>query len=139
MRDVLVADEDLARGGLIEPGDAAQHGRLAAPRWAEQYEELAVAHVERQVRDRLHAAGIICLGETAQRDGRHAGAALMPAREPEVHRDLEADAHGAAGHPTGSKAGSARIALGRLVESRIRALDHPDRALLHSTGRVDHR
>src|SRR5256886_8219977 len=79
MRDVLVADQDLARGGLIEPGDAAQHGRLAAPRGAEQYEELAVAHVERQVRDRLRAAGIVRLGETAQRDGRHAGAALMPA------------------------------------------------------------
>src|SRR5438445_7106351 len=78
MRDVVVADEDLAGGWLFEPGDAAQHGRLAARRWPEQHEELAVAHVERQVRDRLRAAGMVRLGETAERDGRHARAALMP-------------------------------------------------------------
>src|SRR5207253_10080285 len=70
MRDVVVADEDLARGWLFEPGDAAQHGRLAARRWPEQHEELAVAHLERQVRDRLRTAGMVRLGETAERAGR---------------------------------------------------------------------
>src|SRR5437763_1513904 len=129
----------LARRRLFEPGDAAQHGRLAARRRPEQDEELAVAHIEGQVRDRLRAAGVVRLGETAQRDGRHAGVGLMPAREPEIHGDLEADADGAAGHPAGSKAGTARITLRRLIEARIRARHDADRTLLHATGRGDHR
>src|SRR5207237_3704110 len=46
MRDVVASDEDLACARLLEPGDAAEHGRLAAGRRPEQYEELAVAHVK---------------------------------------------------------------------------------------------
>src|SRR5205823_14034900 len=86
MRDVVVSDEDLACARLLEPGDAAEHGRLAAGRRPEQYEELAVAHVEGQVRDRLRADSIVGLGEMAERDGRHAGATLAPAR-PAAHSD----------------------------------------------------
>ena len=44
--DQLVADIDLARGGLLEPGDHPQGRALAAARRADQHDELAVGDVE---------------------------------------------------------------------------------------------
>jgi len=46
--------------GLLEPGDAAQRGGLPAAE-AEQHEELAVAHLERQLIERRTARGIVPL------------------------------------------------------------------------------
>ena len=46
LRDVAVADADLARARGFQSGDAAQHGRFAASRRPQQHEELAVVHVE---------------------------------------------------------------------------------------------
>ena len=51
-----IADQDLAVGDLLEPGDHAQDRRLATPGRADQHHELAVADLQRDVVDRLHAA-----------------------------------------------------------------------------------
>ena len=49
--DVTVAEEDPALARLLEPADHAQGRRLAAPGRAEQREEAAVLHLEREVVD----------------------------------------------------------------------------------------
>src|SRR5213083_2762164 len=68
---VAIADEDLPRGGILEARDAPQHRRLPAPRRAEQHEELAIAHHEREVAERGEAGGIDGLGQLAEGDRRH--------------------------------------------------------------------
>ena len=47
----LSVDDDVARGRVLEPGDHAQERRLAAAGRADEDDELALAHVER---DALH-------------------------------------------------------------------------------------
>ena len=47
----LVVDADVARVRLLQPGDHAQRGRLAAAGGAEQHQELSVAHLEGEVVD----------------------------------------------------------------------------------------
>ena len=49
-------DHDLARVGVLEPGDGAQDRALPAPRRPEQDEELAVGDLQRDVGDRLDLA-----------------------------------------------------------------------------------
>ena len=46
--DAPVADADRPRRDLLEPGDHAQRGRLAAARGADEHHELAVTDVEVQ-------------------------------------------------------------------------------------------
>src|SRR5690606_31603585 len=54
-RDVLAADEDAPRGGLLEPRDEAQGGGLAASRRAQQGEERARRDHQVEVLDRREA------------------------------------------------------------------------------------
>ena len=49
--DVAVADQDLAAGHVLEPGDHPQERRLAAPRRADEHEKLAVGDEEVEVVD----------------------------------------------------------------------------------------
>src|SRR5207237_4800293 len=53
--DDAVADQDLARGDVLEPRDHPQRGRLAAPRGPDEHHELAFANLEREVADGLDA------------------------------------------------------------------------------------
>src|SRR5690606_32687493 len=55
-RDGLAVELDDARGGGEQPGDALEQGRLAAPRGADDAYELAAAHLEADVADRLDGA-----------------------------------------------------------------------------------
>ena len=57
--DVALADEDLAVGDVLEPGDHPQQRRLAAARRADEDEELAVGDLERDVVDRGDAAEVL--------------------------------------------------------------------------------
>ena len=52
----LVADHDLAGGGVLESGDHAEDRALATPGWSEQHEEFAVLDLERNVADSLDLA-----------------------------------------------------------------------------------
>ncbi len=54
--DLAVPDLDRAFGRLLEPGDHAERGRLAAAGRAEEHEELLVGHLEGEVVDRGHVA-----------------------------------------------------------------------------------
>jgi hypothetical protein len=47
-------EQDAPGGGLLEPGDQPQGGRLAAARGAEQGEELASGHVQVDAGDGGH-------------------------------------------------------------------------------------
>jgi hypothetical protein len=51
-RNVLTADQDAALVGLLEAGNQAERGRLAAPRGAEQGDELAGRDIEVHCVDR---------------------------------------------------------------------------------------
>ena len=51
LRDVVAADDDRARVGLLEPGDEAQRRRLAGAGRPEQHDELAVGDREIEVVD----------------------------------------------------------------------------------------
>ena len=67
--DQLVADVDLTRGGFLEPGDHAQGRALAAARWSDQHDELAIDYVEI---DPLHGRGLVeGLDDVAERHLRH--------------------------------------------------------------------
>ncbi len=66
--DVLAAEEDLARGGALEPGDDPQRGGLARSGRPEERDELAVGDVEVEVAHGDHAAGEL-LADAAQPDG----------------------------------------------------------------------
>jgi hypothetical protein len=46
-----IADAHLATGDVLEPGDHAQRGRLAAAGWPDQADELAVLDIEVQLVD----------------------------------------------------------------------------------------
>ena len=50
--DASVADVQVAAGDLLEPGDHAQRGALAAARRADQHQELLVADLNVEVVDR---------------------------------------------------------------------------------------
>ena len=62
--------ETRAVGDVLEPGDHAQRGRLAAARRADEHEELAVVDVERQVEDGLDAV-VVDLVDFVERDVSH--------------------------------------------------------------------
>ena len=64
LRDVLVADEDRAGGGVLEAGHHAQRRRLAAARGAEQGEERARGDGQVERIDRRH--GRESLGQADQ-------------------------------------------------------------------------
>ena len=66
-----IIDEDVARGGMLEPRDAAECRRLAASRGTEQHEQLPVQHLEREVVDGGLARCVERDGQAAQGDGRH--------------------------------------------------------------------
>src|SRR5207302_4575093 len=68
--DDAIADADRARGGVLEPGDQAEHRRLAAAGWADEHHELGVVDRERQVGERLCPAGIH-LVDVFELDPRH--------------------------------------------------------------------
>ena len=67
MGDVLPADQDASGRHFLQPGDHAQQAGLAAARRAEEHDELARRHVERQVGDDLHRA--IALADLLQLEG----------------------------------------------------------------------
>jgi len=68
--DEAIADADLAAGHLLEAGHHAERGRLAAPRWTDEHEELAVGDVERDAADGMKALGV-ALVEVANGDSGH--------------------------------------------------------------------
>jgi hypothetical protein len=65
----LAVDGDLAPAQILEPGDHAQHGRLAAARRSDQHDELLVADLEVDVLDRMDLVELLV--EIANNDGRH--------------------------------------------------------------------
>src|ERR671925_1204077 len=69
----LLANDDFAAGGLLEPRDAAQECGLSGPGRSEQNEQLTVPHVEVQMVQCLRAA-VEHLAEPADGDGRHPSA-----------------------------------------------------------------
>jgi hypothetical protein len=95
--DGPAAEQDLARGRLLEARDGAQRRRLAATGGAEQGEELALAHRQGDVVDRAHhlaAAVDELLDELTHLDGggRHVGheSTARPRQAPRVRvRELE--------------------------------------------------
>jgi hypothetical protein len=56
LRHIDAVDHDRARGHILEPGDEAEQGGLAAARRADQHDELAVGDVEIERRDDGHRA-----------------------------------------------------------------------------------
>ena len=68
--DHAVADEEAPVADLLEPGDAAQRGRLAAARRSDEDEELAVLDLEIQVVDGDDVLAV-ALVHVVERDGRH--------------------------------------------------------------------
>ena len=78
--DVAAVQPDRPRGGLLEPGDHAQGGRLSRARWTEHAEELAVGDLQVDAIDRDDVAeGLDHALERAR------PAALRPARRLGVH------------------------------------------------------
>ncbi len=67
--DQLVADIDLARGRFLQTGNHPQGRGLAAARWADQHDELAVADVEVDAGDR--GGAVEGFDNIAQGDFRH--------------------------------------------------------------------
>src|SRR5262249_45930964 len=53
-RDVLAADEQLARVGLVDAGDEVEQRRFPGPRRAHQRDEIAARDVERDVVQHRH-------------------------------------------------------------------------------------
>src|SRR5262249_52788787 len=92
--DATVAEADLTGIELAEAGDHAQQRCLAAARWPQQREELALADVEIDVIDRAHAA------ETARypRD-RYATHVTFPPPSPGEVSASYADGGGVTHHP----------------------------------------
>ena len=67
--DDPVADQDPPVGHVLEPGEHAQRGRLAAARRADEHEELAVGDVDVEVVD---GRGVVeALGHVLVRDRGH--------------------------------------------------------------------
>ena len=80
--DDVAADQDLAAGDVLEPGDHAQRRRLAAARRAHQHHELVVGDIEVDAAHGLDL--VVLLDDLAQRDFRHgvASALVAPAVRP---------------------------------------------------------
>src|SRR5262249_49251383 len=57
--DDLPADQDFARCRLLQAGNDAQERRLAATRWTEQHQKLAVAHCQADAIDRNNIAELL--------------------------------------------------------------------------------
>src|SRR5262249_60389944 len=57
--DALPADQDFARCRLLQAGNDAQERRLAATRWTEQHQKLAVAHCQADAIDRNNIAELL--------------------------------------------------------------------------------
>src|SRR5438552_9651780 len=57
--DAFVADGDVALRRLLEAGDYAQDRGLAAARWPEQHEQLAIGHVETEILHRRNIRAFI--------------------------------------------------------------------------------
>jgi hypothetical protein len=72
----LAVDEDLARAGMLEPGDHAQQRRLAAARGPEENEELAVRDAQVHAADRVNVS--IVLLQPANLDRRHETTPISP-------------------------------------------------------------
>src|SRR5262249_34403910 len=53
------ADQDFARCRLLQAGNDAQERRLAATRWTEQHQKLAVAHCQADAIDRNNIAELL--------------------------------------------------------------------------------
>src|SRR4051794_13137034 len=68
--DDVVPDKDLATGDVLETGDHAQRGRLAAPRRPHEYDELAVLDVQAHVPDGDDVLAVD-LADVLHRDFRH--------------------------------------------------------------------
>ena len=64
--DHLAVDGDVAGGDLLEAGEHAQQGGLAAARGADQHDELAVGDVDRYAVD--HLDGAVGLADVADGD-----------------------------------------------------------------------
>src|SRR4029077_2166719 len=116
-----------AAAGLLEPGDATERRGLAAARRPEQHEELAVAHVERQVLERRPAVGMVPLGEAAQRDRRHGG--LVPRGRLELDRHLEPYAQRGALEASRRDPRRPDVALCGLIDPDVATLEHAHRAV----------
>src|SRR5256885_38932 len=69
--DAPAVDQDVAAIGILEPGEHAQRGRLAAPRRTNQYQELAVGDIEREMIDRRPVLGREALRHVGVLDARH--------------------------------------------------------------------
>jgi hypothetical protein len=76
--DPAVADRDRSAVRFLEPGDHPEQGGLAAARGADQDEEFAVLHLERNAVHGADAAGIGLL-DVLDRDP-HSSATFRPAR-----------------------------------------------------------
>ena len=68
--DDVAADPDLAAGDLLEAGDHAQRGRLAAAGGADEDDEFVVGDLEVDAADGLHAA-FVGFDDLADRDFCH--------------------------------------------------------------------
>src|SRR5437588_63400 len=55
-RDVLLVEQELAAGGLVEPGEDVEEGRLAGPVRADDRDDRALRDVERHAVDGDEAA-----------------------------------------------------------------------------------
>jgi hypothetical protein len=66
VRDVAAVQHDAAVVDGRQPGDRAQQRALAAARWAQQHEQLAVGDVRRDVADR--SAAVVLLGDLFESD-----------------------------------------------------------------------
>jgi hypothetical protein len=70
VRHDALADHDVARRRLLQPGDAAEYRRFPAARRAEQDEQFSVPHVEIKMMQCLDAT-VEDFAQAAQRDRRH--------------------------------------------------------------------
>ena len=67
--DHVAADQDLAVGDVLEPGDHPERRRLAAARWPDQHHELVVGDIEIDAANRFDL--VVLLDDPAQVDFRH--------------------------------------------------------------------
>ncbi len=81
IRDRPAADDYIALRQLIETGDDAKDGGLAAAARPQQHQELAVADIERYAAHRLHVSECATdFGEAHRRLFRHLGSAELRSR-----------------------------------------------------------